>query len=499
LQSASLLLGVGISSGYSAIGIGWATGELPRGGGSGTVSYVVALPEMMSAASTEVASIGSAVTTANQGVASATTGVLAAAEDEVSAAIAAFFSAHGQGYQALSAQVASFHEQFVQTLGGAAGAYAAAEAANASPLAAAEQALAGAAQDIQQVPAEVFNGFTRFVNTIITEIVGAPADPPFQATQTGTFTGVPSLLNRLETAALWPVKPLLNLTGLDSVISNPSNPLLQLIASDVPPLSWFLCNSPPPLLNLLLGETVQYTTSNGMSVVQITPAHPTGNYVVAIHGGAFIFGPSFFHWINYSVTAAQTGATFEVPIYPLLQQGGTAGVVVPAMAGIISGQIAAHGAPHVSVVGDSAGGNLALAAVEYMVGHGDPVPASMVLLSPWLDLGMTNPNIAFVADPLLPLGPAQVIGKIWAGNLPVTDPMVSPLYGSLAGLPPTYSYSGSLDILAPDELRLQALAVTQHAPISFVWANGQIHDWVLLTPDGLRYWPEINQQLGIAA
>ena len=62
------------------------------------MSYVVALPEMMSAAATNVASIGSAVATANQGVASATTEVLAAAEDEVAAAIAALFSAHGQGY-----------------------------------------------------------------------------------------------------------------------------------------------------------------------------------------------------------------------------------------------------------------------------------------------------------------------------------------------------------------------------------------------------------------
>ena len=141
-------------------------------------------------------------------------------------------------------------------------------------------------------------------------------------------------------------------------------------------------------MNLLLGETVQYTTYNGMSVVQITPAHPTGDYVVAIHGGAFIFPPSFFHWINYSVTAAQTGATYEVPIYPLLQQGGTAGVVVPQMAGLISSQIAAHGAPHVSVIGDSAGGNLALAAVQYMVATpwAWPRTASMVLLSPWLDL-----------------------------------------------------------------------------------------------------------------
>ena len=280
------------------------------------MSYVVALPEVMSAAATEVASIGSVVTKANQGVAGATTGVLAAAEDEVSAAIAAFFSAHGQGYQALSAQVAAFHEQFVQTLTRAAGAYAAAEAANVSPLAAFEQALLGVGQEIQQAPAALASGFS---------------------------------------------------SGVESLLSSPGSPLLALFASNIPPLSWAIGNSPPPLLNLLLGESVQYTTSNGMSVVQITPAHPTGNYVVAIHGGAFIFPASFFHWIDYSVTAYQTGATFEVPIYPLLQQGGTAGTVVPAMAGIISSQIAQHGAPHVSVVGDSAGGNFALAAVQYMV------------------------------------------------------------------------------------------------------------------------------------
>jgi triacylglycerol lipase len=394
------------------------------------VSYVIALPEAMSAAATEVASIGSVVATANQGVAGATTGVLAAAEDEVSAAIAAFFSAHGQGYQALSAQVASFHEQFVQTLSGAAGAYAAAEAANVSPLAALEQAVLGVQQEIQQIPTTVAGGFS-------------------------------------------------------SLLSAPGSPLLALFASNVPPLSWAIGNSPPPLLNLLLGETVQYTTSNGMSVVQITPAHPTGNYVVAIHGGAFIFPASFFHWINYSVTAYQTGATFEVPIYPLLQQGGTAGTVVPAMAGIISSQIAQHGAPHVSVVGDSAGGNLALAAVQYMVQTNPlgPVPASMVLLSPWLDLQSTGGQI----------------GQVWAGNLSVTNPMVSPVFGSLAGLPPTYVYSGSLDPLETSAFALQQAAIAHGAPMSFVFANFGIHDYVLLTPGGLLYWPQINQQLGIAA
>ena len=149
------------------------------------------------------------------------------------------------------------------------------------------------------------------------------------------------------------------------------------------------------------------------------------------------------------------------------------------------------------MIGDSAGGNLALAVAEYMVAHGDPVPASMVLLSPWLDVGMTNPNIAFVQDPLLPVGPGQLIGKEWAGNLSVTNPEVSPLYGSLSGLPRTYVYSGSMDSLSGEAFVLQRAAVAQGAPISFVLAHGQIHDWIILTPTGaLKYWPQIDQQLG---
>jgi len=397
------------------------------------VSYVVALPEMMSAAATDVASIGSVVTTANQGVAAATTGLLAAAEDEVSAAIAALFSAHGQGYQALSAQAAAFHAEFVQALTGAAGAYTAAEAANASPLGAVEKALLGAEREIQQIPTTVATGFGNELNFLLT----APSSPLL-----AQFTG--------------------------------NNPLFGL----------FLSNTPPKLLPLLLGETVQHTTYDGMSVVQITPAHPTGDYVVAIHGGAFIFAPSLFHWVNYAVTAYQTGATFEVPIYPLLQQGGTAAPVVNQMAGLISSQITAHGASHVSVIGDSAGGNLALAAVEEIAQTPalGPVPRSMVLLSPWLDLQSTG----------------GVIGKEWAAGLPLTDYRVSPAFGSLSGLPHTYVYTGTADSLEPSAVALRQAAIDQRVPMSFVIDNGQIHDWVLLAPWGYQLWPQIDQELGIA-
>ncbi|QZA16081.1 PPE family protein [Mycobacterium malmoense] len=361
-----------------------------------------------------------------------------------------------------------------------------------------ENGFAVVEQEIQQTPTNLATVITGTANTLFVDIFGSPAAPPFSATQAGTFTGTPSLATRLEVAALWPVKDALGFfPGLETQLAVPGDPLLSLFTGNNPLFGLFLGNTPPQLLTLLLGETVQHTTYNGMSVVQITPAHPSGNYVVAIHGGAFIFPPSLFHWLDYTVMAYQTGATIEVPIYPLLQQGGTAGTVVPLMAGFISTQIAAYGAPHVSVIGDSSGGNLALAAAEYMVAQGDPVPASMVLLSPWLNLAMTNPNIAYVQDPLLSSGPAQVLGKVWAGDLPVSNYMVSPLNGSLSGLPPTTVYSGNLDILSPDVLVLQQEAAAAGAPFSFVLANGEIHDWIILTVDGPQYWPQIDQELGV--
>ena len=106
--------------------------------------YVVALPEALGAAATDLANIGSALNVATAAAAAPTTRMLAAADDEVSVAIAALLSGHGQAYQAVSAQAAAFQAQFVQTLNAGAGSYAATEAANASPLQTLEQDVFGA-------------------------------------------------------------------------------------------------------------------------------------------------------------------------------------------------------------------------------------------------------------------------------------------------------------------------------------------------------------------
>ncbi|MGO8768720.1 PE family protein [Mycobacterium sp.] len=99
------------------------------------MSFVLAVPEALAAAASDVAGIGSTLSAASTAAAGPTTGVLAAAGDEVSAQIAALFSEHGLGYQQLSARVSAFHEQFVQALTAGTSAYAAAEANIAQTLA----------------------------------------------------------------------------------------------------------------------------------------------------------------------------------------------------------------------------------------------------------------------------------------------------------------------------------------------------------------------------
>ncbi|WP_261859697.1 PE family protein, partial [Mycobacterium marinum] len=115
------------------------------------MSYVTAAPEALAAAAGDLTGIGEALRAATAAAAPSTTSLVAAAGDEVSTAIATLFSEHAQSYQALSAQMAAFHDRFMNALAGAGGSYASAEAANATPLQTIEQDLLGAVNAPTQV------------------------------------------------------------------------------------------------------------------------------------------------------------------------------------------------------------------------------------------------------------------------------------------------------------------------------------------------------------
>jgi PE family len=105
------------------------------------VSFLIAAPQLIADAASNLANLGSTIGSANFAAVAATSGVMPAAADEVSAEIASLFSAHAAGYQQLSAQAAAFHEQFVQVLTSGAATYASAEANVVQTLASATPAL----------------------------------------------------------------------------------------------------------------------------------------------------------------------------------------------------------------------------------------------------------------------------------------------------------------------------------------------------------------------
>jgi hypothetical protein len=98
------------------------------------MSSLIATPELINTAATDLANIGSDLNAAHAAAAAPTTGVIPAAADEVSAGIARLFSRYAGSYHALAAQAAAFHQQFMQNLTASAHSYAGAEAANAGSM-----------------------------------------------------------------------------------------------------------------------------------------------------------------------------------------------------------------------------------------------------------------------------------------------------------------------------------------------------------------------------
>jgi hypothetical protein len=96
------------------------------------MSFVTTYPDILTAATSQLDGIGSAVNAGNAAAAVPTTAVAAPAADAVSAMTAAQFAMHGQMYQGIAAQAAAIHDAFVATLGISARSYALTEAANAA-------------------------------------------------------------------------------------------------------------------------------------------------------------------------------------------------------------------------------------------------------------------------------------------------------------------------------------------------------------------------------
>lgn len=127
------------------------------------MSYVMATPEIMAAAATDLAAIGSSLRAAHLAAAAPTVGVIPAAADEVSAAVSQVFSQAAQSFQGLVGRASTFGEQFAQQLTAGGGAYAAAEAVNAASVVPSAESIVDI---VNGLAAPYINQITSLTNTV---------------------------------------------------------------------------------------------------------------------------------------------------------------------------------------------------------------------------------------------------------------------------------------------------------------------------------------------
>ncbi|WP_159346709.1 alpha/beta hydrolase fold domain-containing protein [Roseomonas harenae] len=205
------------------------------------------------------------------------------------------------------------------------------------------------------------------------------------------------------------------------------------------------------------------------------------HHILYLHGGAYAFSLADLHWRVIEGMIARTGASVTIPIYPLapVHTWRDAFAMVRPLHAALA---ARHGAENLTVMGDSAGGGMALALAQQLRDAGEKLPARLVMFSPWLDVTMRDPGALAIdpRDPFLAVAPARLAGEWYAGDLPLDDPRISPVFGSLAGLPPMAVFTGTRDMLHADACRLRAKAAEEGAQLVFHEGAGMIHVWMMM-------------------
>lgn len=228
---------------------------------------------------------------------------------------------------------------------------------------------------------------------------------------------------------------------------------------------------------------VTWGLRDGREVYTLAPRPGAGREaraggVIYLHGGAYTSPITRIHWRLIARMVEATGLTVTVPLYPLTPEHACADITAFTLALYRDMRNAAP----IALMGDSAGGGLALSVAMQARDAGLPLPRGLVLISPWLDVSTSRPAQARIEpdDVMLMRPGVRTLGRWYAGAWDRTDPRVSPLFGTLRDLPPIELFCGSHDILVADARRLAARARAEEAPLAYHEEPGLMHVYPLL-------------------
>lgn len=200
-----------------------------------------------------------------------------------------------------------------------------------------------------------------------------------------------------------------------------------------------------------------------------------------LHGGAYINNIIKFQWNMIEEILRKTNTQIVVPDYPLAPDS-QYDEVYSFIEEVYLDLLKESKSESIVFLGDSAGGGLSLGLAQKLQKENKPGPSQILLVSPWLDVSLNDPEIKNIdpLDHLLHVEGLQWAGKIYAGKESLDNPLISPIYGDVNGLGKISIFIGTHDILYPDSLQLKKKLEENQIPFRYFEYPNMFHVWPVI-------------------
>ncbi len=239
---------------------------------------------------------------------------------------------------------------------------------------------------------------------------------------------------------------------------------------------------------------VQPVNADGVQGEWITTQNIRPQHTIYyLHGGGYIFGTLQTYRALNAALAKEAQAQVFALNYRLAPEHRFPAAVEDAVAGYRWLLKQGAHAENLLIAGDSAGGGLALATLLKLRAEQIPLPAAAVCFSPWTDLAVTGDSIKTndARDPLFYGASIKRLAPVYLGGTPPTEPLASPLYGDLSGLPPLLIFVSDSEVLLDDSTRLAQKAKAAGVSVELqIW-----HDLPHVWPIFISHLPEARETI----
>jgi len=236
----------------------------------------------------------------------------------------------------------------------------------------------------------------------------------------------------------------------------------------------------PPLAE---DVSVEKALIDGVEVLRVSAGTGIGdNVLVWLHGGGYVMGSAHGYRHATAALSRAMGATVIVPDYRLAPEFPFPAALDDATR-VLGAVIAEFGAEHTVLGGDSAGGGLTVATLMASRDSGLPLPTGAAVVSPLADFTMSGASVVTNrdTDPVITERSLGLLASTYLRGHDRLDPLASPVFGDLAGLPPILLLASDSEILLDDAVRIHDAVQAGGGSSTLSVRPGTCHAWTLFT------------------